>query len=76
MLILTRRIGEKIMLGDDICLVILSVRGGQVRIGVDAPRNITVHRDEVYQRIKKEEERALLYSKPKTAVKKIAALEL
>jgi carbon storage regulator len=54
MLILTRRIGETIMIGDDIALTVLSVKGGQVRIGIAAPRDVAVHREEVYGRIKRE----------------------
>ena len=57
MLILTRRVGEKLMIGDDISLVIIGIRGNQVRIGVDAPKEVTVHREEIYQRIKKEKNR-------------------
>jgi len=51
MLILTRSIGKTIRIGDDIEIVILQVKGNQVRVGVTAPAHITVHRDEVYQRI-------------------------
>ena len=54
MLILTRTEGEKLRIGDDITVVILGVRGNQVRLGVDAPREIPVHREEIYQRIKDE----------------------
>lgn len=55
MLILTRRSGETIRIGDDIIVTVLATRNGQVRVGVTAPRNIAVHREEVYERIKKEE---------------------
>ena len=54
MLILTRRINEKIVIGDDVTVTILSLKGSQVRIGIDAPREIQVHREEIYQRILKE----------------------
>ncbi len=51
MLILTRRIGEVIKIGDDISITILEVQGSQVRLGILAPREIAVHREEIYQRI-------------------------
>ena len=54
MLILTRRVGESLMIGDEINVTILGVKGNQVRIGVNAPRNVAVHREEIYQRIQKE----------------------
>jgi len=54
MLILTRRIGEVIMIGNDIKITILGVKNNQVRIGIEAPKNISVHREEIYQRIKSE----------------------
>ena len=50
-LILTRRVGEVVMIGDDVRVVVLAVRGNQVRIGIDAPHDVTVHREEVYQRV-------------------------
>jgi carbon storage regulator len=52
MLKLTRRIGESLMIGDEVVVSVLSVAGGQIRFGVTAPKGITVHREEVYQRIK------------------------
>ena len=54
MLILTRRIQESIMIGDDVTITILSVRGNQVRLGIDAPKSVEVHRDEIYHKVKKE----------------------
>jgi len=54
MLILTRRSGEVLMIGDDVKLTILGIRGGQVRIGIDAPKDVAVHREEIYNRIKSE----------------------
>lgn len=54
MLILTRRTGETVMIGHDVTLTVLGVKGNQVRIGVDAPRNVPVHREEIYERIKRE----------------------
>lgn len=55
-LILTRRLGETIMIGDDIHLVVLRVQGSQVRLGIQAPDIVEVHRLEIYERIKKERE--------------------
>jgi carbon storage regulator len=52
MLILTRRVSESLKIGDEITLTVLGVKGNQVRIGVDAPREVAVHREEIYQRIK------------------------
>jgi carbon storage regulator len=54
MLILTRRVGETLMIGDDISVTVLGVKGNQVRIGVDAPKEVAVHREEIFERIKSE----------------------
>ena len=55
MLILTRRIGESVMIGDDIKISVLGVKGNQIRIGVSAPREVAVHREEIFQRIQEEQ---------------------
>ena len=56
MLILTRRVGETVMIGNDVTVTVLGVKGNQVRIGVNAPKDVAVHREEIYERIKREED--------------------
>ena len=56
MLILTRRVGETVMIGHDVTVTVLGVKGNQVRIGVNAPKSVAVHREEIYERIKREEQ--------------------
>lgn len=54
MLILTRRVGESVVIGDDVSVTVLGVKGNQVRLGVNAPRDIAVHREEIYDKIQQE----------------------
>jgi len=56
MLILTRRVGETLMIGDDVTVTVLGVKGNQVRIGVGAPKDVAVHREEIYQKIQTEDD--------------------
>lgn len=55
MLILTRRVGETLMIGDEVTVTVLGVKGNQVRLGINAPKTVAVHREEIYQRIKAEQ---------------------
>jgi len=54
MLILTRRVGEALMIGSEVTVTVLGVKGNQVRVGINAPKNVAVHREEIYERIKAE----------------------
>ncbi len=62
MLILTRRVGEAVVIGEEVTVTVLGVKGNQVRIGVNAPKTVSVHRDEIYERIKNEREASELLS--------------
>ena len=56
MLILTRRVGETVMIGNEVTVTVLAVKGNQVRMGINAPRTVAVHREEIFERIKHEEQ--------------------
>ncbi|OOF61995.1 carbon storage regulator CsrA [Rodentibacter sp. Ppn85] len=56
MLILTRKVGESVLIGDDISITVLNVRGNQVKLGLQAPKEVSVHREEIYQQIKKKQD--------------------
>ena len=55
-MILTRRVGETVMIGDDVTITVLGVKGNQVRVGINAPKHVAVHREEIYERIKREQQ--------------------
>jgi carbon storage regulator len=55
LLILTRRIGEVLMIGNDVTVTVLGVKGNQVRVGINAPKDIVVHRQEIYERLKRQQ---------------------
>ena len=68
MLILTRRAGETVMVGDDVTVTVLGVKGNQVRVGINAPKSVAVHREEIYERIKREQQDQWTESGPSTQV--------
>ena len=69
MLILTRRVGETVVIGDDITVTVLGVKGNQVRLGVNAPREVAVHREEIFERIKRERSDEESVEVPKVAAR-------
>jgi carbon storage regulator len=72
MLILTRRVGETVMIGDDVTVTVLGVKGNQVRIGINAPKNVAVHREEIFERIKREQQ-GEAQSEPKPSAEFVSA---
>lgn len=64
MLILTRRLNETVMIGEDYTVTVLGVKGGQVRLGIVAPKEVAVHREEVYERIKREQQAGIARPRP------------
>jgi carbon storage regulator len=75
MLILTRRVGETVMIGNEVTVVVLGVKGNQVRMGINAPRTVAVHREEIFERIKREEQDEFpSTAEPKAAPERTQAL--
>jgi carbon storage regulator len=68
MLILTRRVGETVMIGNEVTVTVLGVKGNQVRIGVNAPKDVAVHREEIYERIKREDGDPNAHTPPGTKI--------
>jgi carbon storage regulator len=76
MLILTRRVGETVMIGDDVTITVLGVKGNQVRVGINAPKSVAVHREEIYERIKREQQQSggsQTADKPKPSAELVSA---
>ena len=73
MLILTRRVGETVMIGDDVTITVLGVKGNQVRVGINAPKSVAVHREEIYERIKRERQGGEIADKPKQSTEYASA---
>ena len=73
MLILTRRVGETVMIGDEVTVTVLGVKGNQVRIGVNAPKTVAVHREEIFERIKREQDGDTTTTPPASPTKTTAS---
>jgi carbon storage regulator len=73
MLILTRRVGETVMIGNDVTVTVLGVKGNQVRIGINAPKSVAVHREEIFERIKREQQGEQPQGETKPAAEYVSA---